>query len=61
LVRAAEEKGQPLESLAADILADNLTDPVMKLAGCLFMPFTDIGERHDEYIGASLLAQPDGQ
>jgi len=31
----------------------------VKLAGCPSMPFSDIGERHDEYIGASLRSQPD--
>ena len=59
LVRSASQKGQPPERIAAEILADTLTDPVMKLAGCLSMPFSDIGDRHDEYIGAGLLAQPD--
>ena len=59
LVRSASQKGQPPERMAAEILADTLTDPVMKLAGCLSMPFSDIGERHDEYIGAGLLEQSD--
>lgn len=61
LVRSAQKQGQPPERIAADILAESLADPVMRLAGCLSMPFTDIGDRHDEYIGAGLLSQPDEQ
>lgn len=61
LVHAANEKGQPPETIAAKILADSLADPVMKLAGCLCVPFRDIGERHDEYIGAGLLSPPSEQ
>ncbi len=38
LVRTASRKGQPAEHVAVDILADRLTDPVMRLAGCLSMP-----------------------
>lgn len=54
LVRSATRNGQQPEAVAAEILADSLTDPVMKLAGCLSMPFDDIAERHDEYIGHGL-------
>ena len=59
LVRTANRKGQPPERLAVEILADRFTDPVMRLAGCLSMPYADIAKRHDEYIGAGLLPQPD--
>jgi hypothetical protein len=59
LVRSASRKGSQPESVAAESLADTLSDPVMKLAGCLSMPYADIAERHDEYIGAGLLPQPD--
>jgi hypothetical protein len=59
LVRSAHQRGQAPERIAADILAENLTDPVMKLAGCISLPFTDIGERHDDYIGAGLVPQPE--
>lgn len=61
LVRTANRKGQQLERVAVEILADTLTDPVMRLAGCLSMPYADIAKRHDEYIGAGLLPQPDEQ
>lgn len=61
LVRTADQKGQPPERIAVEILADRLTDPVMRLAGCLSMPYADIAKRHDEYIGAGLLPQPDEQ
>lgn len=59
LVRSASRKGRQPERVAVEILADTLTDPVMRLAGCLSMPYADIAERHDEYIGAGLLPQPD--
>jgi len=59
LVRSAIRNGQQPETVAAEILADSLTDPVMKLAGCLSMPFDDVAERHDEYIGDGLKQQSD--
>jgi len=59
LLRSANQKGSQPEKVASEILADTLTDPVMKLAGCLSMPFSDVAERHDDYIGAGLLPQPD--
>lgn len=61
LMRTAKRKGQPAELVAVEILADRLTDPVMRLAGCLSMPCADIAKRHDEYIGAGLLPQTDEQ
>ena len=57
LLRSASHKGQAPERMASDILADTLTDPVMKLAGCISTPFSDAGQRHHEYIGAGLLHQ----
>jgi len=61
LVRSANEKGQSAEETAAEILADALGDPVLKLAGCLTFNSPDIAERHDEYIGAGILSGPEGQ
>ncbi len=61
LVRSASRKGQAPERVAVEILANRLTDPVMRLAGCLSMPYADIAKRHDEYIGAGLLPQSDEQ
>lgn len=61
LVRTADRKGKAPERIAAEILAERLTDPVMRLAGCLSIPYADIAKRHDEYIGAGLLPQPDEQ
>lgn len=55
LMRSASEKGSQPEQIASEILAGRLIDPVMKLAGCLSMPISDIAERHDDYIGAGLL------
>jgi hypothetical protein len=57
LTRSARRKGQSPEKVAAGILADSLTDPVLKLAGCLSFPSADLGERHDEYIGAAIHAE----
>jgi hypothetical protein len=61
LVRSANEKGQSAEKAAAEILADALGDPVLKLAGCLSFNSPDIAARHDEYIGAGIHAKPDDQ
>ena len=33
------------------------TDPLLALAGTLECEVTDIGERHDDYIGDTLLAE----
>ncbi len=61
LVRSAGEKGQSPEKTAADILADTLGDPVLNLAGCLSFQSPDIAERHDEYIGAGIMAAAEEQ
>ena len=60
-MRTANRKRQPPGRVAVEILADRFADPVMRLAGCLSMPYADIAKRHDEYIGAGLLLQPDEQ
>jgi hypothetical protein len=54
LLRSADAKGQAPEDVATEILAWNL-DPLMRLAGSLSAPVSDIGDRHDEYIGEGLL------
>jgi hypothetical protein len=56
LVRSASEKGKSPEKIAVEILADTLGDPVLNLAGCLTFHSPDIAARHDEYIGAGILA-----
>jgi hypothetical protein len=59
LVCSASEKGQDPETIAAKMLAESLADPVMRLAGCLSMPFSDIGDRHDEYIAQAIYEEAD--
>jgi len=44
-----------------EILADTLCDPVLNLAGCISFNSPDIAARHDEYIGAGILATADEQ
>ena len=55
LVQTAAQKGLEPSSVACEMLTDSLTDPVMKLAGCLSAPISDVSERHDEYLGVGLL------
>lgn len=43
---------------AGEISADEeLSDPLLALAGTLTCEATDISERHDEYIGQALLEE----
>jgi hypothetical protein len=59
MVRSADRQGRQPERAAAEISADTLNDPVMRLAGCLSIPHADIALRHDEYILTRLLPQQD--
>lgn len=55
LVQAGQIRGQAPGAVATQLLTDILSDPLMCLAGSLSAPVSDVGERHDEYIGQGLL------
>jgi hypothetical protein len=59
LLRAARDRDQSPESVASRILDDSLSDPLLRLSGCIESPVTDLSERHDEYLGQELLATHD--
>jgi hypothetical protein len=54
LLRAARERDQSPESVASKILDSSLSDPLLRLSGCIDSPITDVAERHDEYLGREL-------
>ena len=49
--RSALLKRDP-EQLAADVLADSLSDPLLQLAGCLDSEEVNICDGHDRAFGA---------
>jgi len=55
LLRAARERDQSPESVASRLLDSSLSDPLLRLSGCIESPITDLSERHDEYLGRELL------
>lgn len=55
LIQAGQLRGEAPGAVATQLLTDILSDPLMRLAGSLSAPVSDIGERHDEYIGQGLL------
>lgn len=58
LLKRANQAGQPPETIAVQWLEGLVKrfadDPLLQLAGAFESELTDIGERHDEYIGQSL-------
>ena len=59
LCTSAAEVGTTPEALAAEHLIhihpDRDVDPLLALAGTLECELTDVAERHDHYIGQSIL------
>ena len=55
LLRASHDRNEPPEVVAEKLLSEAVSDPLMSLFGCLEYSSSDIGERHDEYIGQSIL------
>jgi hypothetical protein len=55
LLRAARVREQSPESVASRLLGSSLSDPLLRLSGCIDSPVTDVAERHDEYLGRELL------
>jgi len=62
LQRSAQVRHQRPEDLALTLLQDRFaelpesveSDPLIRLFGSIHSDLTDVAERHDEYIGASL-------
>ncbi len=57
LIEASAFRHQSPEKVAEILLSDVVSDRLMRLASCLEFPNGDVGARHDEYIGASILAE----
>jgi hypothetical protein len=55
LIEAGQIRGEAPVAVATQLLTDMLSDPLMRLAGSLSSPVSDVSERHDEYIGEGLL------
>ena len=49
--RSTVLKKQP-EQIAAEVLGDSLSDPLLQLAGSLACDEPNIGDQHDEAFGA---------
>ena len=64
LNRIAQQLGQTPEQISAQWIAKAVErvecDPLLALAGTLECDVTDVGERHDHYIGQSLLSEMRG-
>lgn len=60
----AQQLGQTPEQIGAQWIAKAVErvecDPLLALAGTLECDVTDVGERHDHYIGQSLLSEMRG-
>jgi hypothetical protein len=58
LQRWAAERGRTPEALAGEWFAEQLhivlNDPLLRWAGAVDSDVTDVGERHDHYIGEAL-------
>ncbi len=54
LLREALQKSLTPERVAADILDELLPDPLLRLAGSIKSPLSDVAARHDEYIGEAI-------
>jgi hypothetical protein len=59
LLRASRDRNETPEMAAEKLLSEAVSDPLMSLSGCLEYSRADISERHDEYIGAGILAELD--
>ena len=57
LVQAGQSWEQPPEAVAAQMLADTLSDPLIRLFGSVDFPPGDVAERHDEYLGEAIAAE----
>jgi hypothetical protein len=55
LVQACRDRGELPETVAAQLLADALSDPLVSLFGCLEYSPPDVAEKHDEYIGVAIV------
>ncbi len=64
LLRIATMMDMSPEQWAASYLLDEIRsideDPLLKLAGCIKDGPADLGERHDEYLGAAILEKVRG-
>jgi hypothetical protein len=65
LVKAAERTGKTPEEVALEYLAEEVArfenDPLEKFIGAFDSGVTDLGARHDEYIGENLLRELRGE
>ncbi len=61
LLLLAQRTGQTPEDVIAECIAATIQppseDPLIRLLGSLESDVTDLGERHDYYIGQGLLAE----
>jgi hypothetical protein len=64
LKQIAQQLAQTPEQISAQWIANAVEriecDPLLALAGTLECDVTDVGERHDHYIGQALLAEMRG-
>jgi hypothetical protein len=59
LLRAGRERNEAPEVVAEQLLSEVISDPLISLFGSLEYHTPDVGERHDEYIGAGIHAEQD--
>ena len=61
LVKKAKQTGQAPEKVVLEWLKKTIQplheDPLLQLAGIFESDLTDIGEKHDEYIGQGLMRE----
>jgi hypothetical protein len=64
LAKAAEQSGRTPEEMALECLANVAAriqnDPIERFIGAFDSGVTDLGTRHDDYIGQSLLRDEQG-
>jgi len=64
LEQRAIQQGKTPEALATEFIAGSVEgpddDPLMKWAGAIDSEITDLGERHDYYLGQALAEELDG-
>ena len=59
LKKVSEAEGKTVETFSTTLLANTILaladDPLLQLAGTLECDVKDVAERHDDYIGMSLM------
>lgn len=58
LLKKADQRGETLDQIILEwlgnIVKDDLDDPLLQLAGAYASDITDVGTKHDFYIGQEL-------